>query len=535
MARALLLALLVLTLPATPALAAGPGDPFPKGFLWGTATAGFQTEMGRGRDVDAETDWWAWSHDADNIEQGRVSGDKVEQGPGSYRLYRTDLRLARTKLHNNAVRLGVEWSRIFPGSTAGVKTGTTITAKDLRRLDRHASRRGLRHYRAVLREARRRHLKVFVTLSHFSLPIWIHDPIAVRDALAGRGPDEDLPPGLKRAGWLSEETVTEFRKYAAYLAWKLGDLVDVWTPLNEPMVVATNGFANIPGVVAGNFPPGAFSFTGAVATVLHEEQASTAAYDAVKRWDRRDADGDGTKARVGLVQNMIHFTSATGLPTDQPAVDHANWLFNRLFVEAAVRGDVDRNANGTIEPGERDAHGRKADFVGLNYYFRGRVVYLGAPLSTRIPILDFAPTFSYKPAWAQVGAPCPTTCTEFGWEIDPDGFRQVLGIAGSYGLPVYVTENGLADANDDERPAYTVRHLAAMRAAIADGVPVRGFFEWSLMDNFEWAAGYKPKFGLYSYDPATLRRTARPSAALYGRIARGNRIPADELAQHAAP
>jgi beta-glucosidase/6-phospho-beta-glucosidase/beta-galactosidase len=184
------------------------------------------------------------------------------------------------------------------------------------------------------------------------------------------------------------------------------------------------------------------------------------------------------------------------------------------------------DADGEISAAERDRHGRKADFVGLNYYFRGRVTALPAPLTPRIPVLDFLPATSYQAPTNPGGAPCPTVCSEHGAEIYPKGFRQVLNTAGGYGLPVYVTESGIADGDDDQRPAFLRSHLRQLRRAIRrDGVDARGFFHWSLTDNLEWVYGYEPKFGLYSFDPETLERSPRPSARLYARIARRNALP----------
>ncbi len=179
-----------------------------------------------------------------------------------------------------------------------------------------------------------------------------------------------------------------------------------------------------------------------------------------------------------------------------------------------------------MDPGEQTSLTRPADFVGLNYYFRGRVSGLPGPISTQVPLLDFLPSTSYASPSNPTGAPCPTTCTEFGWEIYPEGFRQVLGIAGSYGLPVIVTENGISDSDDDQRAGYLISHLRAMKEAMrAREAKVRGYFHWTLVDNFEWAEGYHQRFGLYGYDPATLRRSARPSSAVYARIARTGRLP----------
>ncbi len=355
----------------------------------------------------------------------------------------------------------------------------------------------------------------FVTINHFTLPSWIHDPLAVRDRLAGTDANAALPK-LDKAGWLDHRTVDEFRKYAAYLAWKLGDVADYWAPLNEPMVVATSGYANIPGVFAGNFPPGAFTFTGAIEAVHNLALANAAAYDSVKRWDRDDADRDGRRSVVGLVQNMVAFTPGDpSSPTDVAATRHADYLFNRLFINAAVKGVYDLNANGTADPGERRpklAH--KADFIGVNYYFRGRVTGTGAALTPRIGVLDFLPRTGYRWAGAPTAPTCPTSCSDFGSEIYPEGFRHVLRTASSYGLPLIVTENGIADAADRTRPGYLVRHLHVLQQEIAKGMKVRGYIEWSLTDNFEWVSGYGPKFGLYAVDPRTLAR--RPRTASVG-------------------
>jgi beta-galactosidase len=514
--RAFVLALLVGLLSPAPALAA---RPFPRGFLWGAALAGFQAEAGgRPSHADPHSDWWVWTHDRSNIDAGRVSGDLPENGPGHWARYRTDVGLAARRLHLGAFRLSIEWSRIFPESTARIQVGRRIDRGDLRRLDRLANHSALRHYLRELSLIRRRGMVSFVTVNHFSLPLWIHDPIATRDALAGRGPDDPLPSGLRRAGWLQNATVREFRKYSAYLAWKLGRLVDYWSPINEPMVVATNGYVNVPGALAGNFPPGVFSFTGAITAVRNLERANTAGYDEIKRWDRR--------ARVGPVQNMIAFTpSDPASARDVATTRHADYLFNRLFLNAAVRGLVDGNADGRIDPGER-LHGRKADFVGVNYYFRGRVTGLAGSLSQQIPVLDFLPSISYRTPQDPSAPPCPTTCSEFGSEIYPAGFRRVLATAGRYRLPVYVTENGIADSNDDQRAAYLRSHLDVLRRVIRDRMArVRGYIYWSLTDNLEWSSGYTPKFGLYSFDPLSLHRRARPSARLYARIARRNALP----------
>ena len=147
----------------------------------------------------------------------------------------------------------------------------------------------IRHYRAELMRIRRAGMEPFVTVNHFTLPTWLHDPVAVRRAFEGRAPDDALPRGLTRTGWLQRETVNEFGKYSGYLAAKFGDLVTYWSPINEPMVLAANGYV-IPG---GNFPPGILSFTAAIRVVENLALANSKSYDAIHRHDR--------KAEVGPV------------------------------------------------------------------------------------------------------------------------------------------------------------------------------------------------------------------------------------------
>jgi beta-galactosidase len=489
---------------------------FPRGFLWGTALSGFQAEMGRGRNEDRGSDWWVWAHDPVNIAEHHVSGDKPELGPGDYALFRTDIALAHDQLHNNAMRISIEWSRIFPRSTAAV-TGPLDLA-EMKRLDELADQRAVRHYREELIAIRRAGMTPFVTVSHFSLPLWIDNPIATRDALARLGPNEAPPSGLADAGWLSASTIPEFAKYSAYLAWKYGKLVRFWTPINEPEVVASSGYVNIPGVVGNFFPPGALNYPAAIRSLVNMVRANAASYDAIHKWDHR--------ARVGLVQNMIAFTPASA--ADVAATKHASYLFNSWFLNAAVRGDIDANGNGVIDLGEHHPElAGKADFIGVNYYYRGRVSALGGPLTPAIPVLDFLPSTNYRTRQNPSAPRCPTTCSDFGNELYPAGMTQVLRIAGGYHLPVYITENGIADARDRLRASYTVKQLLVLLAAIRHHIAdVRGFFEWSLVDNFEWSAGYAEKFGLYSFNGRTLKRTPRPSARYFGQIAQANGVPA---------
>jgi beta-glucosidase/6-phospho-beta-glucosidase/beta-galactosidase len=461
----------------------------PKGFLWGVATAGFQGEMGPGSPNDPNSDWWTWVRDPQNIQQKRVSGDLPENGPSQWAKYKTDVSLARNKLNANAYRLSIEWSRIFPRSTEGATT--------IGELDALADQSALAHYRQLLTAIRAAHMTPFVTLNHFTLPLWLHDPIVARSAFAGVGPD-DPPPTFANAGWLDPRAPAEFAKYAGYIAAKLGDLIDYYAPINEANVVAVQGYLNVEGVFATWYPPGVFNYKAVIDTLLDEARANAAAYDAVKAQD--------ATARVGLVQHMIAFRAAKPASRqDRSGTKHADYLFNLTFLLAAIRGEYDANADAVIAPDEvhRDlAH--KADFVGVNYYRTAAVTGLPQSLSKSIPAYDFIPKVDYTKK------ECPKDCSDLGWKIAPAALKDMIREAGRYGLPVYVTENGIADASDRKRAAYIRDHVRAVRQAVRGGADVRGFFYWSLEDNLEWADGYAPKFGLF-----TATRKMRPSAKVF--------------------
>jgi beta-glucosidase/6-phospho-beta-glucosidase/beta-galactosidase len=487
-------ALAAIVLLAVALLAAAPSASaarkLPKGFLWGVATAGFQNEMGPGSPSDTGSDWWVWSHDADNIAAHHVSGDLPENGPSGWTSYAKDVALASRTLHANAYRMSIEWSRIFPRSTAG--------AQSIAELDPLADQSALAHYRAQLTAIRKAGMTPFVTLQHFTLPLWIHDPIAARNAFKGLGPDDPPPTGFGPAGWLDPQTAVEFGKYAGYVAAKLGDLVDYWMPINEPNVVAVQGYLNVAGVFASWFPPGVFSFRSVLQVLTQQELGNAAAYDAIKKQD--------PTSHVGVVQHMIAFRAAKpGSALDRRGAQHADNLFNRAFLDAAIKGEYDANGDGAIDASERHPElAHRADFVGVNYYRAGTVTGLDKPLSAAIPAYDFIPKVQYSKK------DCPSRCSDLGWEIRPAGLRDAIRTAADYRLPVYVTETGIADARDRLRPMYLRDHAMVIRDAVRAGADVRGFFHWTLTDNFEWADGFGPKFGLF-----TRARKPRPSAMVF--------------------
>ncbi|MCS7110175.1 MAG: family 1 glycosylhydrolase, partial [Candidatus Caldarchaeum sp.] len=271
---------------------------FPKHFLWGVSSSGFQFEMGGSGGLDSGTDWFVWVHDKHNIERGVVSGDLPENGPDYWNRYRQDHLLA-VNLGLNSLRIGIEWSRVFPRPTKEVKVDvernefgriSNITAEEniIDRLEKIANIDALNRYREILKDIVSNNIKPIVCLNHFTLPLWVHDPIAVRKSRGRKGP----------AGWLDENTVVEFWKYAAYVASKLGDLVDRWATFNEPSVVAEAGYL-FPG---WGFPPALNDFRLFRRCLSHMAAAHARAYDAVKQFDKVRAEED---ASVGMIVNII--------------------------------------------------------------------------------------------------------------------------------------------------------------------------------------------------------------------------------------
>jgi beta-galactosidase len=480
---------------------------FPAGFHWGVATAGFQAEGGPGSPVDPNADWYKWVHDPINQLLGLVHG-VPEDGPGTYVEYDNDAALARNDLGMNTFRMSIEWSRIFPNSTASVDIsdeGGGVSQSDLEALDQLANQDEVEHYREVFASLRAHDLEPLVTVNHFTMPSWVNDPTTTR-VLAQLG----LP--AQDAGWLSADTPVEFQKYAAYVAWKYGDQVDNWTVLNEPVPPVLTEFLAIPGVVP-NWPPGVIRPDLASTFLVNEAKGYVAAYDEMHRWDTEIATAGQPAAFVGFANNMIPARPANPVnPNDVLAAQAWNDFYNRWFPNAVINGWVDANLDGVQSPDEVHAEmADKVDFMGVQYYGSQPMQGFGVA-----PIPGF-PWLKGLPVRCSASSP---TCSDFNQPTDPGGLREVLDIAASYKLangdqvPIWITENGIADANDSKRPSYIVNHIAVVQDEIAHGMDIRGYTYWSFVDNLEWANGYDLEFGLYGSDPTTpeLERTPKPAS-----------------------
>ncbi|MDQ6711916.1 MAG: glycoside hydrolase family 1 protein [Candidatus Dormibacteraeota bacterium] len=417
---------------------------FPDRFLWGTATAAHQVEGG-----NHANDWWSWEQVAGHIKNGDTSDRACEH----YGRYASDFDLLRS-LHQNAHRLSVEWSRIEP--SPGEFSPVAIA-----------------HYRDVLQALRDRGMEPLVTLHHFTNPTWI--------AQAG--------------GWDAPATAEYFARFAQRVADELGTLVRFWITINEPTVVAYQGY------VRGEWPPGTRNLGAATRALVNLLRGHWMAYERIKS---RHPDH-----QIGLAHHLRIFDpSRAYMPQDRLVAAAFNRIFNETILKSLRLG---RLVFPLTRAGRDSGPRQSQDFIGLNYYTRELVRFnhrFGAEL------------------FGERMLPADAPRSELNWELYPEGLYRTLRSLERERLPIYVTENGIADSRDAIRPEYLLTHISAMQRAIQAGSPVRGYFHWTCFDNFEWAEGYSAKFGLIACDPLTQERRPRPSARLYAQICLTNQVPA---------
>ncbi len=395
---------------------------FPDGFLWGSATSSHQIEGGNDRN-----DWWRFEQDG-YVLNGEVSGDAVD----SYHRYPEDFDFAAS-MGNNATRMSIEWSRIEPAQGE---------------FDHQA----IEHYKKVLEAARERGMTTFVTLNHFTVPLWFAD----------------------RGNWPAKGSPEIFERYARYVAPKLGPLVDAWITLNEPMHHANFAFYQ------GKWPPRESSYRTAHRAATNMARAHRRAYRALKEMT--------PEIPVGVAVNAVNFKECEPSRRHRYTSWWYSWVFNYWFLDK-VR--------------------RSMDFIGTQYYMALSVDAL---------------------THGRFGCEHEGPHSDMGWRICPEGLRaKVTETWRRYHLPIYITENGIADAADAQRAHYIRDHLAELHRSIdEDGADVRGYFYWSLLDNFEWADGWEPKFGLAEVDRTTMEREPRPSSRYYAQVCRENGLEDDD-------
>jgi len=427
---------------------------FPADFLWGTANSAYQSEgnfkPGGGR---VESNWSHWE-DLDAI----LTGDKNDRGADFYLRYDDDFALAQRDGHN-AIRLGLEWARIEP------EEGVFDQAE-------------MDHYIQVIDAARARGLELVVTLYHWVVPVWVEDPIT--------GLDEFATP-------LNEDLWERFDEFVSYVVPQIADRVDYYVPFNEPFAVISDGYLNAAQ------PPGKFfDIPGATNYLFNVAFMHARAYRTIRELDTQDADGDGKPTMIGIAKVATPFYPVDpNNPGDVRGAESINYILNELLPNALVYGDVDVNFDqdtedaDTVPPeGHYPELEATLDYIGINYYGPGRVTTLGPPI-WGLPTLDVN---DYDPLLPHNG---------LGQEINAAEFRVILDHYAQYGLPLLITENGTDTQEFDQRGMYLMEHIYELGKAIQDGLPILGYLQWSLTDNFEWQEGYSSRFGLYRLDYTT--------------------------------
>jgi beta-glucosidase/6-phospho-beta-glucosidase/beta-galactosidase len=483
---------------------------FPAHFAFGTAIAGFQVEMGcpsipATTCEDRASDWYQWITTERIVDNPLLfmSKDPPSRGPGFYELYEQDLEHAAGDLGNDSLRLSIEWSRIFPKPTFGVDGQDALRAV--------ASQEGIAFYHRVFSAMKRRGLRPFVTVNHYTLPLWIHDGNACNESL-----DQCIRDG--HGGWAAPDRsriVGEIAKYAGFVAREYGGEVDLWATENEPFSAVV-----IPGYILStpmrSTPPGLSgpwaSISGAKTAATAMVEAHARMYDAIHANDTADADGDGSPATVGLVYAYADIAANGTSDADKRAVAEARYFFHDMFMDGVVLGRLDETWDHA--PGAapiRSDLANRCDFIGVNYYSRFRAK------PTILPPLAFVSphvAFELLPSDFEDNA--------------PRGIGNVLrDVSARYHKPLYVSETGSVQDDEARGAAWLVDTLAEVERALHDGVDVRGYFTWTLMDNYEWNHGSGFRMGLYAVDATQTAkpRREREAGRVYAEVTKARDVP----------
>ncbi len=347
--------------------------------------------------------------------------------------------------------------------------------------------KALDRYRQILAGLRERGIEPLVTLHHFTNPLWLEE----------------------RGGFLAADVVNRFARYTRTAVEALSDLCDFWCTINEPNVYAVAGYA------VGEFPPGRKGDIGsAIRAQANMARAHGAAYETIHSVQPH--------ARVGWAQNYNVFDPAhRGSPLDRTIAGVMDAAFNDFFPRAVLTGKAAFPFS--LFAGDLSEARGACDFVGINLYYRDQVAF-----DPRRPTELFGRRFPLP------GSPQGDDgSTPVYSEVYPEAIRRVAERVRVFGRPIYVTENGLADPRDRLRPWQIASAVRSLHGAIAAGIDLRGYYYWSLVDNFEWSEGWRMRFGLVALDPVSQTRTPRPSAALYSAIARANALRVEIVREHA--
>lgn len=403
---------------------------FPDNFLWGTATSSHQVE-GDCHENDWSPDFFVkYKNKLSWCGQALEKIPPVNQACDHYKRYAEDFAILE-KINTNAYRLSLEWARLEPQ-------------------EGQWDREVLAHYRAMLLEIKSKNIKIFLTLHHFTNPGWL--------ALKG--------------GWTNPRAVKYFARYTRFVAEELGDLVDFWLTINEPVGYVYCSY------LKGFWIPLRKNLFQGLRVFYHLSRAHRRAYKIIHQ----------------VLQTKFHCSAAVGFANDFQAyvnyIKHHFWGQWRVYFLYQISNHSFYHLTG------QKCH----DFLAVNYYYPVR-------LNRRA---------------ASSGLDEGRRATATNWLIYPHGLYGALIDLSVYQKPIYITENGIATDDDDLRARFIHEHLEEVYYAIQAGVDVRGYFYWSLLDNYEWADGYRPKFGLVAVDPLTQERRLKDSAHTYATIAKAN-------------
>ncbi|HEY1011296.1 MAG TPA: GH1 family beta-glucosidase [Herpetosiphonaceae bacterium] len=439
---------------------------FPAGFVWGGATSAYQIEGATEADGRGESIWDRFAASAGAIEDGSSGAVACDH----YHRWREDIALMK-ELGLRAYRFSIAWPRILPAGRGAV------------------NQRGLDFYRRLVDELGRQDIRPFATLYHWDLPQALQD----------------------EGGWAVRSTAEAFVEYADVVSKALGGQVESWITHNEPWCIS------ILSHQLGRHAPGLRDTGTALAAAHHVLLSHGWAVPVI----RRNSPG----AEVGITLNLKHVDPASPSAADADAARHFDGSFNRWFLDPlygrrypadmvadyAAAGHLPEGT-GFAREGDMAAIAVKTDFLGVNYYDRSVVRSEAIPEEQNAPrTVELAPASEW---------------TEMGWEVHAEGLYKLLArVAFDYQPPkLYVTENGASygdgpggdgQIRDERRVRYLRDHLLAARRAIGAGVPLAGYFVWSLLDNFEWERGYTQRFGVVWVDYETQRRVPKQSALWY--------------------
>jgi beta-glucosidase len=436
---------------------------YPKNFVWGVAFSAHQAE---GMEGGGEYgDWWSFEH---RNPSPIGHGDTADRAVDHWNRYAEDLELSKS-LGVDSVRISIAWEKVEP-------------------VEGQFNQAVLDHYRDVLVKMKELGLRPMVALHHYTHPRWFHEG----------------------GGWLSDSGPAKFTRYSEAVVDRLGDLCDLWITFNEPMILVILGYER------GEFPPNVTGSQNAfraayemarahrmVASMIHKKQGRS----------RHARGSDGALRGVGVVNSFGVFDPAD--PKDPNDVGASELMYewrNWGIIRGIVTGKLELKypnsrpaAEFKAELPSDEADKSPIDWLGVNYYSRNIVKYKssGSDPIAFVPILG--------------------PVADNWWPIYPEGMERILRLSAEKfpALPLVVSENGLADANDSARPSFIRDHLKFMDKVVhgLEGAPrldVRGYYHWSLFDNFEWLRGYQDRFGLFEirYDEG-LKRVPRPSAAIF--------------------